>query len=147
MSVALAMAGLSLYQGYLQSQGMQAEASLQEANADYLEQQAEYALYNAERQEEAYRIESDKVISSVQGQVAHSGFDFDGSDYQIVEDAIKTQTRNIADIKEQGRREAELASMKAESARMAARGLRSQSKYAMFGGALGAGASYASYSK
>ena len=67
-----------------------------------------------------------------------------------VEDRIRlesmiSEARSLRDVAlERGDRE---AYMKAESARMAARGLRSQSKYAMFGGALGAGASYARYSK
>lgn len=116
-----------------------AEIEQEKMNIDALERQAQYAEIASRRAEEQYKRESGQIIGAISGAVQHSGFDFSGSDYQLIEESLVNQARKLEDIKAEGRYHATMIRTGKVSASSRISGIKRGVKYGLASSALSTG--------
>lgn len=107
-----------------QRKAAKAESRAQEANARFLQEQAEFAAFSAQREESIFKRESAEAISNQITGLANTGFGLSGNSYlKIVESEVRRQGE-VEAIRKEGSFRVRLASLRATSAETAARDVR-----------------------
>jgi hypothetical protein len=139
--VSIALVGGAAIQMYGQWQASQAEEDAHRQNARFLKEQQKLAARAAQREAEIFRGDADAFIGSQAAQFSKAGVDMSGSALMAITQSRGAAAREHASILEQGKRNVQLAGMRAMQSQQAANDLSRNRPIQAFGQGLSAAGS------
>lgn len=106
--------GLSIF-GNIQANLAQSQA--EEENAEWLEQQAEFAQFSTDRAEDIFLRETDQLLGAQIGGFNTSNVELSGSALDVINDTMALADREVDAIRYQGQMQVQEALLKASAAR------------------------------
>lgn len=117
-------AGVGVLRAYGQYRANIDQAAAEDENAKFFREQERFAELSSEREEAIFSRQADQLFGNQASAIASSGFEFSGTNMQIMAETKQRVSEEKAAIRMEGNMRTRLARLRAESTQRGADALR-----------------------